>query len=94
MEFTSANEVRAFLRERGVTDPFSIRRVYSPFSGKMYFAVQFPVPKGISVITDSGSRVPTSFVSSDDNKLAERLQEIHQLLLHTNAILIPKTMEA
>ena len=92
--FASASEVRKYLLQRGVTEKISVRRCHSPFSGDPYFAVYFPVPKGVVVISDSGSRMATTYVSSDNNEVAKRLQEISNILRNTNAILTTKVVPA
>lgn len=84
--FASASEVRNYLQQRGVTEKISVRRSHSPFSGDPYFTVYFPVPKGVVVISDSGSGTGTTYFS-DNNEVAKRLQEISNILRNTNAIL-------
>lgn len=90
--FASASEVRKYLLQRGVTEKISVRRCHSPFSGDPYFTVYFPVPKGVVVISDGGSGTGTTYVSSDNNEVAKRLQEISNILRNTNAILTTKVV--
>lgn len=83
--FTTAAEVRSFLKGAGFTERLRIKRTTSPFTGALFFTV-FPadVPVGATIASSGGSQEPTHWFCSEPD-FATRLNAINDALSKTNA---------
>ena len=84
--FATANEVKTFLRARGVTAPVRVRRVnlYGP---DFVFLVTFADISGAGLLQskyDTETRTQ-EFSSGDGNVTARRLADLDRMLSNTNA---------
>lgn len=85
--FRTANEVKAFLKERGVTDRLRVKKTRSAFGGYDMFGVALADYANVPTIYAGGSREPSSFYAVGDDprskEKVEKLQTISDLLRPT-----------
>ena len=85
MNFTTANQVRSFLKSRGFTH-FRVRFGRNPFGGSDRFIVSpTNLPGGVSVIYSGGSQQPSRYYTSDGGKTAGVFARLQEALQGTNA---------
>ena len=86
IHFNNANEVRAFLKDKGFTERVKIRWSNNPFGGDGFFNVELAqIPKGVATFSTSGSDIDYAFSSSDNGVTAAKLTQLRQLLKGTRA---------
>jgi hypothetical protein len=85
MIFTTAHQVRLFLRLQGFTD-FRVRFGRNPFGGTDRFIVcPTHLPEGVSVIYSGGSQQPDRYFTSDGGVTAGIFARLQEALRGSNA---------
>ena len=83
--FNNAAEVRAFLKQHGITDKVSVRWQHNPFGGEDKFVVRLVVPKGVGIIYSGGSQQESTYGSSDRGETAKTIHRVMEVLKGTNS---------
>ena len=86
-KFSTAAEVRSFLKQKGITAKLKIRWQNNPFGGDGKFIVTLAeIPPGSCLICSSGSKEPKHFYSADEGRTAKIMNDMLDILRGTNTI--------